>query len=57
MHEDGNDLNESGNTDTDIELALEKRDDELELPYHTKLGRISRPYDYTTKFPEIVHFQ
>ena len=49
-------MDDSSNNN-DIEVAVANRDDELELPYRTRSGRISKPYDFAEKFPETTHFQ
>ena len=45
-------------------MSIENRDDELgfpdsneDVPYRTRSGRISKPYDFATKFPETAHYQ
>ena len=45
-----------------INVAISDRDDAFPLPgeenvKRTRLGRISRPYDYAKHFPETAHFQ
>ena len=42
---------------TNADVAVENRDNELELPHRTRLGHMSKLCNYAEKFPETAHFQ